>query len=51
MKSIASCGMPFIMQMVSAQAVIFITDPDMCIVAQSGTVKPATSLLTPLSSV
>ena len=43
--------MPLSMQMVRAQAVIFITEPDMWMVAQSGTVNPATSLLTPLSSV
>ena len=43
--------MPLSMQMVRAQAVIFITEPDMWMVAQSGMVKPATSLLTPLSSV
>ena len=43
--------MPFIMQMVSAHAVIFITEPDMWIVAHRGTVNAATSLLTPLSSV
>ena len=46
-KSGKSWGMPLIRQTVSAQHVIFIIDPGMWIVAQSGTVKPATLSLTP----
>jgi hypothetical protein len=42
-----SCGIPDIIVMASAQAVIFIAEPGMCMVAQSGTVNPAMSSLTP----
>ena len=35
------CAVPFMRQIVSAHAVIFMADPDRWIVAQSGTVKPA----------
>ena len=45
-----SCGSPSSMQMVRAQAVTFIEEPGMWMVAQSGTVKPATPLSTPFFS-
>ena len=43
-----SYGMPFIIMSANAHATIFSILPDMWMVAQSGTVKPAMSSLTPL---
>ena len=42
-----SWGRPCSRQMVRAQAVIFMAEPDMWTVAHRGMVKPAMSLLTP----
>ena len=43
------CGIPFIRQTARAQQVIFIALPDRWMVAQRGTVNPATPSLTPLA--
>ena len=51
MKSPGSWGRSVSRQIAKAQAVIFIALPLRWIVAQSGTTKPATSLLTPFFSV
>lgn len=41
-------GIPCIIIMARAHDTIFIVLPDICIVAHNGTVKPATSRLTPI---
>ena len=43
-----SYGMPVANISATEQATIFITEPDMCMVAQRGTVKPAVSGATPI---
>ena len=47
-KSNGSWGKPSIRHIVRAQAAIFMAEPDMWMVAQSGTTKPAMPSLTPL---
>ena len=44
----ASKGMPFTSIIATAQHTIFSVEPDMCMVAHSGTTKPAVSRLTPM---